>query len=340
VSERTRRAASRGALSLVPFLWASKEMNKKHTLKLEVITNCYLCLFTVVSKIKYDSFEIKKEDFKMPFFKKDNAQIYFEDTGSGEPIIAVHGLIENTMYWKHVADVLSKRYMFISMDMRAHGRTVVQGEPYGFDADTIGSDIIALADHLNISRFHLLTHSTGGFAAVRYAMKDASRIATLVLTNTGSFTSPVPGDPETIRQFHHNFSKLFDNYEWEQIVAGIRANPRPFFRGIMESDSPEPMMKFAYDMMKIGDRGAIAAFVRTFYTDPDPRIEDLRNMKCPVLVIYGEKDDLFIESSRLMAKEIPGAQLIEYKGIGHMTAIEAPELLCRDIKIFLEQHTV
>jgi 3-oxoadipate enol-lactonase len=244
------------------------------------------------------------------------------------------------VYWKAVSDTLSRHCRFIAMDMRAHGHTLVTGEPSGFDADTIGNDIIALADHLGLERFHLMGHSTGGFAAVRYAMKDASRFATLILTNTGSFTSPVPGDPETIQQFHHTFARWFEKYDWGQIMAGLRIKPGPFFRGIVESDNTEELMAAAHEMAELGDRNIIAAFIRSFYTDPDPRVEDLRNMQCPVLIIYGEKDDLFIESSRLMAAEIPGAQLIEYKGIGHMTALEAPELLSNDVLSFIEAHPI
>ncbi len=276
----------------------------------------------------------------MAFFTTDTARIYFEDTGLGEPVIAVHGLIENTLYWKSVSDTLARHCRFIAMDMRAHGYTVVTGEPFGFDAETIGNDIIALADHLGLERFHLLTHSTGGFAAVRHAMKDDGRFATLILTNTGSFTSPVPGDPETIRQFHHKFARWFETYDWDEIIAKLRINPGPFFRGIVESDNTEEIMAAAHEMVQRGDRNIIAAFIRSFYTDPDPRVEDLRNMQCPVLVVYGEKDDLFIESSRLMADEIPGAELIEYKGIGHMTALEAPTRLSRDVLGFIKAHPI
>jgi len=276
----------------------------------------------------------------MAFFSSDTAHVYFEDTGRGEPVIAVHGLIENTVYWKTVADTLSRHCRFIAMDMRAHGRTVVTGKPSGFDADTTGNDIIALADHLGLERFHLLGHSTGGFAAVRYAMKDTGRIASLILTNTGSFTSPVPGDPETIQKFHHRFARWFEKYDWDQIMAGLRINPGPFFRGIVESDNTEELMTAAHEMVKLGDRTIIADFIRSFYTDPDPRVEDLRNMQCPVLIIYGEKDDMFIESSRLMAAEIPGAQLIEYKGVGHMTALEAPQHLSTDVLVFIEAHPI
>jgi 3-oxoadipate enol-lactonase len=276
----------------------------------------------------------------MAFFKRDNARIYFEDTGRGDPIIAIHGLIENTDYWNKtgVTEALAKTKRFISMEMRGHGRTKVEGTQFGFDVDTVGQDIIALADHLKLDRFHVLTHSTGGFAAVRYAMKDDKRFATLILTDTASRTSVVPGDPETIQRFHNAFAKSFERFTWDQIIFGLKKNPGPFFRGVVESEKCDELLSLAREMVELNDRTVIATFVRSFYTDPDPRIDDLRRIRCPVLIIYGEKDDLFIQSSKLMAQEIPGAKIIEYPGVGHMTALEAPSRLVSDITEFVNRH--
>lgn len=274
----------------------------------------------------------------MAYFSRDTARIYYEDHGQGEAIIAVHGLIENTTYWNSIADDLTKNFRFIPMDMRGHGRTVVEAEPYGFDCDTIGNDIAALADHLGIARFHLLTHSTGGFAGVRYAMRDSSRLASLILTDTGSATSVVPGDAETIRVFHTKFARSFEKFDWNQMIKGVRVAPGPFFRGIVESARSEELLQSALAMISLSDRPTIATFVRSFYTDPDPQVDGLRGIRCPVLIVYGEKDDLFIESSKLMAREIPGARIIEYPGVGHMTALECPEPLARDLLAFLAKH--
>jgi pimeloyl-ACP methyl ester carboxylesterase len=278
----------------------------------------------------------------MSFFKRGNARIYYEEFGKGEPIIAIHGLIENTLYWTltGVADKLAENFRLISMEMRGHGRTVVEGEPKGFDEETMGEDIIALADHLKLDRFHVLTHSTGGMITVRYAMKDCRRFASMILTDTGSFTSVVPASPEKIREYHDNFAKFFEILTWERMIAGLRKNPGPFFRGIGETENNEEMFRIALKMVEINDRPVIASFVRSFYSDPDPRVEGLRRISCPALIIYGEKDDLFIQSSKLMAKEIPGAEIIEYPGVGHMTAIEKPERLASDIIGFVKRHPI
>lgn len=123
-------------------------------------------------------------------------------------------------------------------------------------------------------------------------------------------------------------------------MAYLKKNPGPFFRGIMESDRADEMMKVARAMVELNDRRSISDFIRSFYTDPDPRTEDLKKIGCPVLIIHGEKDDLFIQSSRLMAEHIGNAILIEYPGAGHMTAIEAAGRLSCDLSAFFGKNPV
>jgi pimeloyl-ACP methyl ester carboxylesterase len=275
----------------------------------------------------------------MPFIKRDNADLYFEESGSGPSIITIHGLSESTLYWRlsGVTEMLGHRFRVISMDMRGHGRTLVHGEPYGFDDETIGADITFLADQLGLEKFHLLSHATGGFVAARYAMAHSNRLLALILTDTASSTATINAKPDSIERYNDKFARTFEGTTWDETFDRLRKNPGPFFRGIMESDHSEELLKIARAVSEACDRHTLAAFIRSFYKDPDPRIAGLRKITCPTLIIYGEKDDLFIESSKLMAREIPGAKLIAYEGIGHMTAIEAPARLAGDIDHFLSQ---
>ena len=77
----------------------------------------------------------------MPFFEKENVKIYYEDVGKkdGEPIITIHGLYEDGNYWSEtgVTAKLAEKYRVISLDMRGHGRTIMKGEPYGYDASYV-----------------------------------------------------------------------------------------------------------------------------------------------------------------------------------------------------------
>jgi len=59
---------------------------------------------------------------------------------------------------------------------------------------------------------------------------------------------------------------------WEEVIDYAKKKPFPFFRGIAERPDNQVMWEMALEMVKIGDRNRIAAFVRSFYQDPDMRV--------------------------------------------------------------------
>jgi pimeloyl-ACP methyl ester carboxylesterase len=262
----------------------------------------------------------------MPTLDRGNAHLHWEEAGAGSPILTTHGLTENAGYWSQsgVTAALAERHRVISMDMRGHGRTRVEGPPFGFDVDTLGDDVEALADHLGLDRFHLLTHATGGMVGVRYAMRPAARLASLILTDTGSATAITPGDAETRRRAMSQFAASFEGKDWDEILARARKHPGPFLFRLDQHPERERLWGIVERIFRLGDPDVIARFIRSFYTDPDPRLEGLRAIRCPSLVLLGEHDVLFVEPSRLMAREIPRARWVMLAGIGHMTAIEDP----------------
>jgi len=279
----------------------------------------------------------------MAYFQQGNAQIYYEDVGSGEPIISNHGLSEDCNYWSEtgVTARLAQRYRVISMDMRAHGRTVVEGEPNGYDADTMAADFDALADHLRLDKFHLLSHATGGMVAVRYAMTRSERLLSLLLTDTGSATRPKMYDKqgqeqeEAIRAITEAPIPA-EPPPVEELIANVHANPGVFLFKMAEHPDSASMWPIYDGFLRRQNRIAIIEFMRSFYTDPDPRVEGLRQIKCPTLILLGEFDYVFLEPSELMAKEIPNNKHIIIEGVGHMTAIEAPERTIKEILDFLK----
>ena len=276
----------------------------------------------------------------MPYIKRGNAHLYYEDTGSGEAMITNHGVAENAGYWSEsgVTAKLVERYRVISMDMRAHGETFVEGEPAGFDVETMADDIGALAGHLGLERFHLLTHATGGMVGARYAMTRSDRLLSLMLTDTSPQTRLLfPGTTEEqSEQGLALWAAGFESATYDQIVAAAKAEPGVFLAGMAQNADAERMYGVWERILRRGDLKTVAKFLRSFYTDADPHVELLRQMKCPTLVLLGELDSMFIESSELMAKEIPDCRHVVMKGIGHMTAIEDTDGLLRELFDFLD----
>jgi pimeloyl-ACP methyl ester carboxylesterase len=280
----------------------------------------------------------------MAFFQHGNARIYYEDVGQGEPIISNHGLSEDANYWSEtgVTAALAEKYRVVSMDMRAHGRTVVEGEHKGYDADTMAADFDALADHLGIGKFHLLSHATGGMVAARYGMYRSERLLSLMLTDTGSETRPTMYDAQGNEltalppQFDADTPMPEELPTVEQMIAATRASPGVFLFKMAEHPYSDSMWPVYDGFLRRQDRWQIIEFMLTFYSDPDPRVEALRQVSCPTLILLGEFDYVFYKPSELMAKEIPDNRHVIMPGCGHMTAIEDPKWTTSELLDFLD----
>jgi pimeloyl-ACP methyl ester carboxylesterase len=290
----------------------------------------------------------------MAYFENGNARIYYEDVGEGEPILANHGLSEDTGYWSEtgVTAALAKNYRVISFDMRGHGRTIVESEPKGYDEVTMGADLDALADHLGIEKFHLLSHATGGMYAARYGIRHSDRLLSLMLTDTGSETLPTMYHPDgreiTTEEQVQAFAAAEEarqaaldtppkEPDFEESKALWRANPGVFtFKMEQHPDSDELYkVLFGFYQRRVS-QAAMEEFMMSFYSDPDPMVEGLRQVRCPTLILIGEHDIVFIKPSELMAREIPDNRHVVMPGLGHMTAIEDSAATISELTDFLD----
>ena len=289
----------------------------------------------------------------MAIFENGNARIYYEDVGEGEPIFTNHGVTEDTTYWSEpgVTAALAEHYRVISIDMRGHGRTVVEGEPKGFDEITMGNDFTALADHLGFDKFHILSHATGGMYAARYGIRHSDRLISLILTDTGSETLPTmyksdgneltEEEIEQRRKFAEQARKDWETLQppppsFMERKAGWRAGQDVFTFKMAEHPYSDRMYEIMDDWGRRRiSQVALAEFYGSFYNDPDPMVEGLRQVKCPTLLLIGEFDYVFIKPTELMAREIPDNRHVVMRGLGHMTAIEAPKWTAHELLDFL-----
>lgn len=285
----------------------------------------------------------------MPSFQHQNVTFHYEEMGSGEPIIALHGLAQHSAYWLKtgIGEELAKQYRVIALDYRGHGLTKVEGEPKGYDVDTCLEDVNAFAEHLGLKRFHLMGHSTGGMIAVRYAMKYANdinqpehnRLLSLILCNTSSSTQfsnlPDVANKAAINLMANGFEKL----SWPLIIQGLKLNSGPLFSGLSAAENSDELYAQTLELMKDGDGKSIGAFVRSFYQDKDPHIEELKKIICPTLVVTAELDHIFSKTSQHFLQNIPNVFHAHHPSCGHMTAVECPDWLAGEIMSFLRVMT-
>lgn len=264
---------------------------------------------------------------------------------------------ESHLYWSisGITESLIKAgYRVINTDMRGHGFTEVHAEDKGYDVDTLAADILALADHLELDKFHLLTHATGGIVGFHLAFEHSNRLLSIMATNTGSATYPsneyakltdpdatIPALTEMDAARNTGLAKTFKGKSKGDLMLAARqyALKSPFLCNMPKLEHAETAFAQYAACSYVGDPDNIADFVESFYTSYDPHIKGLRNIQCPTLMLVGEYDHLFIEAAKLIAREIPNCEHVTMQGIGHMTAFEAPQELTKELLDFLTEYT-
>lgn len=116
----------------------------------------------------------------MPIAAINNQQIHYTDTGDGPVIIATHATLMDVVSLEPLTSKLvADGYRVVAFDLRGHGRTVYDQQPYTY-MDVAG-DVIGLADHLGIDRFIFLGEGQGAVVALRTALLAPRRVEALVL---------------------------------------------------------------------------------------------------------------------------------------------------------------
>jgi len=276
----------------------------------------------------------------MPYLPRPGAHLFYDIVGDGETtILTTHGFTHCGAYWSRtgVSSALADAgFRVVDMDLRGHGRSVpVEGQDPGYTVESVAADIGALASHLGVERFHLLTHATGGMAGLRFAMDEPKRLLSLASTDTGSATAPSDkfSDPDYEGAYPAPFEPPFDN----PAVAGLEelnvheliqrareGDGRPFQLGFATNEDPERCWRWVEDIRGSSNPVHVAAFGRHFFNDLDPQIARLKKISCPNLVLLGELDEMFIKPAQLLARHLPQVEHEVVAGRGHMLAIEDP----------------
>jgi non-heme chloroperoxidase len=265
---------------------------------------------------------------------KDGAKIFFNDWGTGQPIVFHHGWPLSGDDWDaQMMFFLNQGFRVIAHDRRGHGRSSLTST--GNEMDTYASDVDEMVTALDLKEAVHIGHSTGGGEVARYVARHAKgRVAKAVL---------IGAVPPIMLQSDTNPGGLplsvFDGFR-EQLAANraqfYREVPIPFYGfnrpgakildGVVDNWWRQGMtggLKAHYDCIK--------AFSETDFT------EDLKAIQVPVLVLHGEDDQIvpIADSALLSAKLLPNATLKTYPGYPHGMATIHADVINQDLLAFI-----
>src|ERR1700719_1174565 len=115
----------------------------------------------------------------------DGIKLYYEETGSGIPIVFVHEFAGDYRAWEPQVRYFSRRYRCITYNARGYPPSDVPKEPGRYSQDRARDDIRAVLDALKIDKAHIVGLSMGGFATTHFGFTYPDRARSLVIAGCG-----------------------------------------------------------------------------------------------------------------------------------------------------------
>ena len=255
-------------------------------------------------------------------YVSNNIKFYYIESGSGDPLLLLHGVCGNTKSFEKIIPSLSTQYNVFSLDLRGHGRS--DRTPNGYTLSNFTKDVVCFINDIIKKPVHIYGHSLGGILAVMLNEFIPNKIRSIVIGDSpilfsylkqnevfwdlwSKITQPCLGSQLSVVQLATQLSKI-----------ELTINNTVMKLGEV---LPNEILFFYIEIYKATDPE-----LNICYTDLDAVIEnyDVNNykkIKCPVHIIQADQiySNLLTDAQLLEIKEkyIPQASHITLSGIGH-----------------------
>jgi non-heme chloroperoxidase len=280
----------------------------------------------------------------MPFItvgKENSAKIelYYEDHGSGKPVVLIHGYPLSGASWeKQVAFLLNAGYRVITYDRRGFGQS---SQPTsGYNYDTFAADLQKLITQLKLRDFTLIGFSMGGGEIARYFGKFGGKGTSkaVIIGGVPPFLLKTTDNPEGVD------GGVFDGIA-KAVAADRYAFFTQFFKNFFNTDKflgnrvSEEIIQASWNVAASSSATASLACVPTWGEDFR---KDVTRINVPTLVIHGDQDRIvpFAAAGQRTAQMVKGARLIVIKEGPHCITWTHAEEVNKALMDFLGQTAV
>jgi non-heme chloroperoxidase len=245
-----------------------------------------------------------------------NIELYYEDHGSGQPVVLIHGYPLSGSSWeKQLAALLSAGHRVITYDRRGFGKS---SQPTsGYNYDTFAEDLHKLITHLGLRDFALVGFSMGGGEVARYIGKYGSKGVSkaVILSGVPPFLLKTPDNPEGVD------GSVFEGIE-KAVAADRYAFFTEFFKNFYNTDVllnkrvSEEVVRASWNVAALSSATASLACVPTWHEDFR---QDLSKIDVPTLVMHGDADRILPinAAGARTGKLIKGARFVVVKDGPH-----------------------
>jgi pimeloyl-ACP methyl ester carboxylesterase len=248
-------------------------------------------------------------------------QMYYEVSGTGDPLIVLHGAYMNIPGMGAIIPILAKTHRVYALELQGHGRTTDIDRPITYP--NLADDVAAFMDAVGLKKADVFGYSMGAVAGLQLAIRHPDKVNRLVMA-----------------------SGAYDANGWQ-----------PAFKAFIPQMTVEMFvsMPFAQEYRKLAPNPdgfpALVAKLIAIEKEPMAWERDVKALKAPVLVIAGDADvatlEHYVALFRLlgggamgdMGKPLPASRLAIMPATAHTAVITQPDLLYAFIEPFLKGVT-
>ncbi len=253
-------------------------------------------------------------------------QLYYEEHGSGQPLVLIAGLASDSQSWLPIIGPLSEHFRVIVFDNWGTGRSPLDNT--GITIEQMADDCFKLINYLGFSSAYILGHSMGGMIAASLAINHPGVVDKLVL----EATSPVIDNRN--RQLFNDWNEYLktgmDKRLWFKNLFYWIFSPAFFEDEQVLNQALQLSLDYPYPQPDASFENQVKAVSEFDATS------SLHKIKAPTLIVNGEHDLLFYGSaSKELFTGIQNKKEVTIKGAAHSIHMEQPELFSEKVVDFL-----
>lgn len=269
----------------------------------------------------------------MPIAKTDDGvELYYEETGSGVPIVFVHEFAGDMQSWEHQIRHFGSRYRCLAFNARGYPPSGVPESHEAYSQVRAVDDILAVMDDAGIDRAHIVGLSMGGFATLHLGLRAPQRALSLCVAGVGYGAEP---DRQA------KFREEAEGWATFLLDQGIEAFAERYSLGptrlSFRDADPRGFDEFRRQLATHSALGSANTQLGVQRNRPSlyELAEELRNLKVPTLILNGDEDFPCLAPGLMLKATIPAAALCVIPNCGHTMNLEAGDEFNRLLGSFL-----
>lgn len=263
----------------------------------------------------------------------DNVKLYYEDSGSGIPIVFVHEFAGDYRSWESQVRHFTRGYQCITYNARGYPPSDVPADGERYSQERARDDIRAVLDALKIEKAHIVGLSMGGFAALHFGFTYPQRARSLVVAGCGYGAAP-----NQRQQFAEEAEAAARKFEEASMAKAAEAYALGPTRVQFQNKDPRGWKEFVDQLAEHSSEGSARTMRGVQKRRPSlfDLVDKMKAITAPTLVMTGDEDWPCLEPGLLMKRTIPTAGLVVMPNAGHTINLEEPAAFNQHLANFFQ----